>query len=69
MIIIDLMLKIISFIFISSVVGKPEILDQMLPSRTPRISSTVARSVRKGQRSVSSVSCGSLNQVETGTAL
>lgn len=41
----------------------------MLPSSTPRISSTVARSVKKGHRSVSSVSCGSLNQVETGTAL
>jgi hypothetical protein len=39
------------------------------PSRTPRISSTVARSVRNGQRSVSSVSWGSLNHVETGTAL
>lgn len=33
------------------------------------MSSTVARSVKKGQRSVSSVSCGSLNHVETGTAL
>lgn len=40
-----------------------------VPSNTPRISSTVARSVKNGQRSVSSVSWGSLNQVETGTAL
>lgn len=39
------------------------------PSNTPRTSSTVIRSVRKGQRSVSSVSCGSLNHEETGTAL
>lgn len=40
----------------------------MDPSRTPLMSSTVARSVKKGQRSVNSVSWGSLNQVETGTA-
>lgn len=41
----------------------------MDPSSTPRMSSTVARSAKKGHRSVSSVSCGSLNHVETGTAL
>ena len=39
------------------------------PSKTPRTSSTVRRSARNGHRSVSSVSCGSLNQDETGTAL
>ena len=39
------------------------------PSRTPRTSSTWPRSARKGTRSVSSVSCGSLNHDETGTAL
>lgn len=42
---------------------------QIEPSRTPRTSSTTARSARKGHMSVSSVSCGSLNHVETGTAL
>lgn len=33
------------------------------------MSSTVARSVKNGHRSVNSVSCGSLNHVDTGTAL
>ena len=37
--------------------------------RIPRTSSTPVRSARNGQRSMSSVSCGSLNQDETGTAL
>ena len=41
----------------------------MPPSSTPRTSSTCSRSVRNGHRSVSSVSCGSLNHDETGTAL
>lgn len=39
------------------------------PSRTPRTSWTVPRSLRNGHRSVSSVSWGSLNHEETGTAL
>lgn len=39
------------------------------PSRTPRTSSVCPRSARKGTRSVSSVSWGSLNHDETGTAL
>lgn len=39
------------------------------PSKTPLTSSVEARSARKGTRSVSSVSWGSLNQEETGTAL
>jgi hypothetical protein len=39
------------------------------PSRIPRISDTEVRSARKGIKSVSSASCGSLNQEETGTAL
>ena len=39
------------------------------PSRTPRTSSTARRSSRNGHISVSSVSCGSLNHDETGTAL
>ena len=39
------------------------------PSNTPRTSSTVLRSDRNGTRSVSSVSWGSLNHEETGTAL
>jgi len=39
------------------------------PSKTALTSSTVLRSVKNGQRSVSSVSWGSLNQEETGTAL
>lgn len=39
------------------------------PSRTPRTSSTDPRSARKGHRSVSSVSWGSLNHEDTGTAL
>lgn len=38
-------------------------------SRTPRISSVACRSARNGDISVSSVSCGSLNHDETGTAL
>lgn len=42
---------------------------QSPPSRTPRTSLTSPRSVRKGHRSVSSVSWGSLNHEETGTAL
>ena len=43
--------------------------DYRPPSRTPRTSSTWQRSARKGTRSVNSVSCGSLNHDETGTAL
>lgn len=43
--------------------------DYRAPSNTPLTSSTELRSARKGTRSVSSVSCGSLNQDETGTAL
>jgi len=39
------------------------------PSRTPRTSSTARRSSRNGHISVNSVSCGSLNQLDTGTAL
>ena len=39
------------------------------PSNTPRTSSTVDKSVRKGTKSVNSVSWGSLNHEETGTAL
>ena len=39
------------------------------PSKTALTSSTILRSVKNGQRSVSSVSWGSLNQEETGTAL
>ena len=39
------------------------------PSKTPRISSTDSKSVKNGHKSVNSVSWGSLNQVETGTAL
>src|ERR1700722_2152403 len=39
------------------------------PSNTPRTSSTGLRSLRNGHKSVSSVSCGSLNHDETGTAL
>lgn len=39
------------------------------PSNTPRTSSTELRSARNGTRSVSSVSWGSLNHEETGTAL
>lgn len=39
------------------------------PSKTALTSSTVLRSVKNGQRSVSSVSWGSLNQEDTGTAL
>lgn len=40
----------------------------MLQSRMPRTSVTVVRSARKGTKSTSSVSCGSLNHEETGTA-
>ena len=43
--------------------------DHRAPSNTPRTSSTALRSVRKGTRSVSSVSCRSLNHDDTGTAL
>jgi len=39
------------------------------PSNTPRTSSTVHKSARKGTKSVNSVSWGSLNHEETGTAL
>jgi hypothetical protein len=39
------------------------------PSKTPRTSSTEVKSARNGTRSVSSVSWGSLNHEETGTAL
>ena len=39
------------------------------PSRIPCTSSTGARSERNGHRSVNSVSCGSLNHDDTGTAL
>ena len=39
------------------------------PSRIPRISGTEVKSARKGIKSVSSASWGSLNQDETGTAL
>jgi len=39
------------------------------PSKTALTSSTVLRSLKNGQRSVSSVSWGSLNQEDTGTAL
>lgn len=39
------------------------------PSNTPRTSSTGLRSARNGTKSVSSVSCGSLNHEDTGTAL
>lgn len=39
------------------------------PSNTALTSSTVLRSAKNGQRSVSSVSWGSLNQEDTGTAL
>ena len=39
------------------------------PSNTPRTSSTGDKSARKGTRSVNSVSWGSLNHEETGTAL
>ncbi len=37
--------------------------------RMPLTSGTDVRSTRKGTRSVSSASCGSLNHEETGTAL
>jgi hypothetical protein len=39
------------------------------PSNTPRTSSTALKSAKNGTRSVSSVSCGSLNHDDTGTAL
>lgn len=39
------------------------------PSNTPRMSDTSVRSAKNGDISVSSVSWGSLNQEETGTAL
>lgn len=39
------------------------------PSSTPLTSSVVLKSARNGTRSVNSVSCGSLNHDETGTAL
>ena len=39
------------------------------PSKTPLTSSTTPKSARKGTKSVNSVSCGSLNQDDTGTAL
>jgi len=39
------------------------------PSNTPRTSSTALKSAKNGTRSVSSVSWGSLNHDETGTAL
>jgi hypothetical protein len=39
------------------------------PSNTPRTSSTVDKSARNGTKSVNSVSWGSLNHEETGTAL
>lgn len=38
-------------------------------SNTPRTSGVTLRSARKGHISVSSVSCGSLNHEDTGTAL
>lgn len=38
-------------------------------SRIPWTSSTADRSARNGHKSVNSVSCGSLNHEETGTAL
>ena len=40
-----------------------------LRAKSPRTSPAVARSLKKPMRSVNSVSCGSLNQVITGTAL
>jgi hypothetical protein len=43
--------------------------DYSPPSNTARTSSTVLRSDRNGHKSVSSVSWGSLNHDETGTAL
>ncbi len=39
------------------------------PSSTPRMSDTSVKSARNGDMSVSSVSWGSLNQEDTGTAL
>lgn len=39
------------------------------PSRMPLMSGTLVRSARKGIKSVSSASCGSLNHDDTGTAL
>lgn len=46
-----------------------EVRHYRAPSRIPRTSGTYVRSARKGIRSVSSASCGSLNHEETGTAL
>lgn len=48
---------------------RQRLYDYRAPSNTPLTSSTELRSARKGTRSVSSVSWGSLNQEETGTAL
>lgn len=43
--------------------------DYRAPSRIPRTSGTDVKSAKKGMRSVSSASWGSLNHDETGTAL
>lgn len=55
-----------SFLFLRT---QSTIISHRAPSNTPLTSSTVARSVKNGTRSVSSVSWGSLNQEDTGTAL
>lgn len=45
------------------------VVEPIIVSSTSVTSSTAVRSVKKPIRSVNSVSCGSLNHVDTGTAL
>ena len=49
--------------------GVQRALDHRAPSKIPRTSGTPVKSARKGIRSVSSASWGSLNHDDTGTAL